>query len=210
MGGIGDALGQIGQATGVSNIGQGIHDLFTGGSQAMTPDQMAGAVMPSGSLFGMPTAPKAAIAPTPSPNFLQGFAQGFMGMTPGQGADFPMSPGAQVASGVGQLFHAINTLRNPQQLVAAGLKQLATGGNAPGADGGTDAAANVANALMPSDTLFGAPVPPVNMASGPPLQGPESVASYHPAASHPGLIHSIISGLTFGLLDNPSRYMGSS
>src|SRR5215471_15048689 len=117
MGGIGDAFGQVGQSTGLSNIGQGVANLFTGGSQAPTPGQVAGAVMPSDSLFGMPMPPKADIAPTPSPNFLQGFMQGFTGMQPGQGADFPMSPAAQVAGGVGQLFHAINQLRNPGPLV---------------------------------------------------------------------------------------------
>jgi hypothetical protein len=46
-------------------------------------------------------------------NFLQGFAQGFMGVHPGAGADVPVGPGTQVAGGVGELVRAIQGLKNP-------------------------------------------------------------------------------------------------
>src|SRR5215467_12971849 len=160
MGDMASGLGQLassaGQATGISNIAGGISDLFSG---AQTP----AAGQPGGpDLVGPPSPYKA-----PS-NFMQGFAQGFMGRTPGQGADVPMGAGTELASGIGQLMHAINQARSPQQMVNAGMQKLA----------------------------------------GPSLQGPEMGPGYQQAqAPQSGLLHRIIQGLTYGIIDSPK--MGS-
>ena len=102
-----------GIASGLGDIGGGVANLFTGGSQAPTPEQVAANVMPSDSLFGMPMPPKAAIEPTPSPNFMQAFMEGFTGHTPGAGADTPLGAGPRVAGGVGELMRAIQGLKDP-------------------------------------------------------------------------------------------------
>jgi len=158
MGDIAGSLGQmasnVGQATGIPNIVSGIGDVFTGGGQ--TP------------VMGQPGAPELVGPPSPvqSPNFLQGFAQGFTGMVPGQGADVPLSAGGEVGGGLGQLFHAIEQLRS------GGL----TG-----------------NVAMPLAQTVGRHLAGVEMAPG-----------YRPStAPQGGLIHRIIQGLTFGILDTP-------
>src|SRR5262249_2712313 len=91
MGDVAGSIGQlgsaVGQATGVSNLASGISDLFSGGSR--TP----AAGMPGGpELVGPPS-------PVPTPGFLQGFAQGLIGMQPGKGADVPMGAGGEVGAG---------------------------------------------------------------------------------------------------------------
>ena len=155
-GGLGGALSSLGQSTGLSNIAGGISDLFGG---AQTPAE------------GTPGGPELVGPPSPykaPSNFMQGFAQGFIGMNPGQGADTPMSPGTELASGIGQLMHAINQARSPQQMVNTGMQKLA----------------------------------------GPSLQGPEMGPGYQQAqAPQSGLLHRIIQGLTYGIIDSPK--MGS-
>ena len=156
MGDMASGLGQLassaGQATGLSNIAGGISSLFGG---AQTPAE------------GTPGGPELVGPPSPykaPSNFMQGFAQGFMGMNPGQGADVPMSGGTELASGIGQLMHAINQARSPQQMVNTGMQKLA----------------------------------------GPTLQGPEMGPGYQTAtAPQSGLIHRIIQGLSYGILDTP-------
>src|SRR5262245_6994734 len=102
-----------GIVSGLGDIGGGVANLFTGGSQAPTPQQVAANVMPSDSLFGMPMPPKAAIEPTPSPNFLQAFVEGFTGQRPGAGADTPIGAAPRIAGGVGELMRAIQGLKDP-------------------------------------------------------------------------------------------------
>jgi|SRR5215470_3820827 len=101
MGDIASSLGQVGsavgQATGVSNLASGISDLFSGGG-----GQAPAAASPD--FVGPPS-------PVETPGFLKGFAQGFIGMEPGKGADVPMGAGGEVGGGLGQLFHLIDQLR---------------------------------------------------------------------------------------------------
>ena len=133
MGDIASGLGQMassaGQATGVSNLAQGISDLVTGGGGAPAPG--APGAPPSLDFTGPPApGPGGAIgqelvgppSPVKSPSFLQGFAQGFMGMQPGKGADTPMSAGGELGGGLGQLFNALESLR---QGGASGMAQQA-------------------------------------------------------------------------------------
>ncbi len=176
MGGLADAAGQVGQATGVSNLAQGIADLFTGGGGA--PQAGAAGAPASLDFMGPPApGPTGAIAPEmvgpPSPyqtpNFMQGFVQGFTGRTPGAGADVPMGAGGEIGGGLGQLFHAI--------------EQLRMGG-----------ASGVAKQAMV----------PIGQAIGRKLMGPEMAPGYQQAsAPQGGLIHKIIQGLTYGILDSP-------
>ncbi len=176
MGGLADAAGQVGQATGISNVAQGIADLFTGGGGA--PEAGAAGAPASLDFMGPPT-PGAAGAITPemvgppspyqTPNFMQGFVQGFTGGTPGAGADVPMGAGGEVGGGLGQLMHAIQQLRS---------------GGASGLVG--DAAVPIAGAI------------------GRKLRGPEMAPGYQQAsAPQGGLIHKIIAAYTGGILDSP-------
>src|SRR5215813_13845318 len=100
MGDIASGLGQVGsavgQATGVSNLASGISDLFSGGTQPTAP---------GADFVGPPS-------PVETPGFLKGFAQGFVGMEPGKGADVPMGAGGELGGGLGQLFHLIDQLRS--------------------------------------------------------------------------------------------------
>src|SRR5262249_26924230 len=105
-------------------------------------------------------------SPVQPPGFLKGFAQGFVGMEPGKGADVPMSAGGEVGAGLGQLFHLID--------------QLKSGG----------ASGTVAQ-------------PIVNSAAKK-LLGTEVAPGYQTAnAPQSGLVHRLIQGLTYGILDTP-------
>jgi hypothetical protein len=123
MGDIASGLGQMasgaGRATGLSNLASGVADLFTGGGQ--TPVMGQPGASPSPNFIGPPApGPTGAIgqelvgppSPVESPGFLKGFAQGFVGMEPGKGADVPMGAGGEIGGGLGQLFHAIEQLRS--------------------------------------------------------------------------------------------------
>ena len=188
MGGSANALGQLassaGQETGLSNLGQGIFDLFTGGGGA--PAAGAAGAPPSLDFMG-PPAPGPSGVPTPemvgppspvaSPNFLQGFAQGFTGAVPGAGADQPLSAGAEVGGGLGQLMHAINSLR---------------GGGGGGGGGGAGVIGLIVNAAARH------------------LAGPVMVPGYVPStAPQSGLIHGLINAFTFGLIDKPEMQVAS-
>jgi len=118
MGDIASGLGQVGsavgQATGISNLAGGISDLFSGGQTpapgaAGTPD-----------FVGPPS-------PVETPGFLKGFAQGFVGMQPGKGADVPMGAGGEIGGGLGQLFHLIDQIKQGglEQTVGTPMVQLA-------------------------------------------------------------------------------------
>jgi len=103
MGDMASSLGQlgsdVGQATGVSNLASGISDLFSGGSETPAPGAAG-----TPEFVGPPS-------PVQTPGFLQGFAQGFVGMQPGKGADTPMGAGGEIGSGLGQFFHLIDQLK---------------------------------------------------------------------------------------------------
>jgi hypothetical protein len=176
MGGMGDAAGQLGQATGVTNLVQGISDLFTGGGGApqagapgapqsldfMGPPAPGPSGLPGQEMVGPPS-------PYHSPNFMQGFVQGFTGQTPGAGTDTPLSAGGAVGGGLGQLFNAIEQLR---QGGASGLVKEAAG--------------------------------PIVQGIGRKLMGPEMAPGYQQAqAPQSGLIHKIIAAYTGGILDSP-------
>jgi hypothetical protein len=186
MGGAANALGQFassaGEATGLSNIGQGILDLFTGGGGAPTPG--APGAPPSLDFMGPPAPGPTGVgqelvgppSPYQSPNFLQGFAQGFLGGVPGAGADEPLSAGGELGGGLGQLFHAINTLRG-----ASGRG----GGDVP---------------------VLG----PIVSGAARHLAGPVMAPGYVPAtAPQSGLIHGLINAFTFGLLNKPEMSVAS-
>jgi len=104
MGDVASSIGQlgsaVGQATGVSNLASGISDLFSGGPK--TP------------AAGAPGGPELVGPPSPyhTPGFLQGFAQGLTGMTPGKGADLPMGAGGEIGAGLGQFMHLIDQLKS--------------------------------------------------------------------------------------------------
>src|SRR5215813_5274443 len=104
MGDIASGLGQVGstvgQATGISNLAGGISDLFSGGSQTPAPGAAG-----TPEFVGPPS-------PVETPGFLKGFAQGFVGMQPGKGADVPMGAGGEIGGGIGQLFHLIDQLKS--------------------------------------------------------------------------------------------------
>jgi len=183
MSGAANALGQLassaGEATGISNIGQGIVDLFTGGGGA--PAGGAAGAPASLDFMGPPApGPTGAVgqelvgppSPIEPPNFLQGFAQGFMGMTPGKGADVPMGAGGEIGGGLGQLFHAIEQLRS----------------------GGLEG-----NLVRPVVSTVGRHLAGPVMAPGyVPATAPQS-----------GLIHGLINAFTFGLLDKPEMSVAS-
>ncbi len=177
MGDVASSLGQVGsavgQATGVSNLASGISDLFSGGNQTPAPGE-AGAP-PSLNFMGPPApGPTGAIgqelvgppSPVEPPGFLKGFAQGFIGMEPGKGADMPMGAGGEVGAGLGQLFHLIDQLKQ----------------------GGVE----------------GTVGRPLVALAGKKLLGPETAPGYQQAnAPQSGLIHRLIQGLTYGILDSP-------
>lgn len=188
MGGEGGALGQVGSAlssaasdvgqyTGLSNIGQGIADLFTGGGGAQPAAPGAPGAPPSANFVGPPAPGPTGVgqelvgppSPYQSPNFLQGLAQGFLGQVPGAGADTPLAPWGAVGGGIGQLLHAIDSLRSGR-------------GGQPGA----------------------AVLGPLVQGLAHRLAGPEMAPGYRQStAPQGGLLHGIIQGLTYGILDSP-------
>lgn len=91
-----------GIASGLGDIGSGVASLF-GGGDSSTP------------AAGQPGGPELVGPPSPyaSPNFMQGFVQGFTGVEPGKGADTPVGAGPQIAGGIGELMKAIQDLKNP-------------------------------------------------------------------------------------------------
>jgi len=91
-----------GIASGLGDIGSGVASLFSGG------DQQPAAGQPGGPELVGPPSPYQA----PS-NFMQGFAQGFMGAAPGAGTDVPTGGGAKVGGGLGELVRAIQAMKDP-------------------------------------------------------------------------------------------------
>ena len=91
-----------GMASGLGDIGAGVSSLFSGGGSGPPAE-------------GQPGGPELVGPPSPyqSPNFLQGFAQGFTGAPIGQGADTPVGAGGQIGGGIGELLHAIQALKDP-------------------------------------------------------------------------------------------------
>jgi len=117
---LGSALGQVGQTvadapanlaqqSGLANLAQGVTGLF-GGDQATVPADFVGP--PS---------------PFESPNFLQGFVQGFTGAAnPLAGADAP-GAGGQTGAGLGQLLHALEQIRQQRGGTLGGVTPIAGG-----------------------------------------------------------------------------------
>jgi hypothetical protein len=185
--GVGPALGQ---ATGLTNLVQGLTGLFGGGDgQAAAPSytytspyavpfQAAEGPIPGDlSLFLPPEAPPPVAGPgdfvgPPSPfkppNFFEGLVRGLTGRDVGGGADV-LPPGAQVGGGVGELLAFLDKIR-----------QQSSGqmGGAP------------------------APLPPVvQMGAGGPLRPTQLLPGYQQAqAPAGGLVHNLIGAFTYGIL----------
>src|SRR5215475_242459 len=87
-----------GIASGLGDIGSGVASLFSG-------DQTPAPGTAGPDFVGPPSL-------NPSPSFMQGFAQGFTGAVPGTGAD-TLGAGGKVGGGLGELFRAIQGLRDP-------------------------------------------------------------------------------------------------
>jgi hypothetical protein len=190
MGGLGGALGQVGQTlgaqSGLTRLGQGLASLFTGGdgTQAAAPDytiqspyappfQAAEGPAPGDlSLYVPEAAPPVAApggfvgppSPYTAPNFLQGFYQGLSGTlgNPSGGADVP-NVGGQIGGGLGELL--------------AFLEQMKQRG------GGQTLIAPVAQ------SLFGRH-PATRIAPG----------YTQAAAPSGGLVHNLIGAATYGIL----------
>jgi len=116
-------LGNLGQASGITNLAQGVGQLFGGG----TPSEAArlaslGQAVPEGvDLVG----PSSTFT---GPGFLGGFKQGVLG-TAQKLAD--PSAGTQIGTGLGQLFRALDDIRGAGNQPGAAFSQLVNLGQSP-------------------------------------------------------------------------------
>jgi hypothetical protein len=185
--GVGPALGQ---ATGLTNLAQGLYGLFGGGDgQAAAPSstytspyavpfQAAEGPVPGDLSLFLPEAPPPVPAapgefvgpPSPfkPPNFFEGLVRGLTGRDVGGGADV-LPPGAQVGGGVGELLSFLDMIRRQ----SSGQMGRAAG-----------------------------PLPPiVQMGAGGALRPTQLLPGYQQAqAPAGGLVHNLIGSFTYGLL----------
>jgi hypothetical protein len=104
----------VGQATGISNLAQGLQGLFGGdqaGAQPLVP-QAANFVGPPAPAMGMPGGLVGPPSPFQPPGFGQGLLQGFTGNfnSPSGGADV-VNPAGQLGGGVGELLALLDKMR---------------------------------------------------------------------------------------------------